>query len=278
MKIGAEELVLQPETKRALDIEIMLLNIPLFAAIFTYAYGYIAWPVFYLLFHIFEMRIFISNHDRFHTDASTRLPRPLEFVAEWLAASVTPWDEPYDSVRRKHILHHSTHLPGKAGSDDPAKDPHAVYEMGGFWRALLGSIFYEEIQLYLDIRNKKLAKSRILRLVIYLPLQILFISAFGWTKFLGVFVAMRIVGFMGWFVFSWGIHQPVVFRFGFSKDVPAGLKWMFLLMNGKRVTEGCLHHATHHAWPTIPTYKLRDFDAAVLRNPDAMPEMIPTRG
>ena len=36
MKIGAEELILEPESKRALDIEILLFHIPLFALVFVF--------------------------------------------------------------------------------------------------------------------------------------------------------------------------------------------------------------------------------------------------
>lgn len=107
-------------------------------------------------------------------------------------------------------------------------------------------------------------------------MQVLFFLTFGWQKYLGVFLAMRLVGFMAWFVFSWGIHQPSVYKFGFSKSVPGVMRWIFLIMNGKRVTEGCLHHATHHAWPTIPSRKLHEYDAAVLRHPESKPKMIPT--
>jgi len=138
---------------------------------------------------------------------------------------------------------------------------------------MLSCLFYEEVQLYLDIRNKNLNRSRLTRLLVYLPLQVAFILFFGWQKYLFVFLGMRIVGFSGWIVFSWGIHQPFVYRFGFSEKVPALLRRLFAIMNGNRVIQGVIHHATHHAWPGIPAGQLHEFDAAVLRNPSAAPEL-----
>jgi len=273
LTLGKEELTYQPETKKALDIEILLLHIPLFAAVFAYALDYIVWPVFYLIFHIFEMRIFIGNHDRFHTDMSVRFPRFIEAITEWLAVCVTPWDEPFESIKRKHIMHHATHGPGKSAPDDAAKDPHSVFEMGGAGRAFLNCLFYEESQLILDIRNGNMTKDRLYRFLIYAPLIVLFILSFGWAKFLGVFAAMRIVGATAWFVFSWGIHHPSVYRFGFSKGVPKLFKIIFRIMNGRRVTEGVIHHATHHAWPRVPVARLHEFDSVALRHPEAAPEM-----
>lgn len=96
---------------------------------------------------------------------------------------------------------------------------------------------------------------------------------FGWEKYLGVFLAMRIVGFTAWFIFSWGIHQPLIYQFGFAKKVPAAFKFVFLILNGRGVTEGVFHHATHHAWPGVPARRLNEFDAAVWRNPRAAPDL-----
>ncbi len=274
LTLGGEELTYRPETKKALDIEILLLHIPLFAVVFTYAEGYIAWPLFYLLFHIFEMRIFIGNHDRFHTDMSVRLPRFAEAIAEWLAVCVTPWDEPYESIKKKHITHHITHSAGKsAPPEDVANDPHLLYESGGGLRAFLSCMFYEEVQLIHDIRYGNLTRDRLYRFLIYAPLIALFILKYGWVKFWGVFAAMRLLGGIAWFIFSWGIHQPDIFRYGFSKKVPRLFKLLFQLMNGRRVTEGCIHHVIHHAWPGVPYTRLREFDAAALRHPDAAPDM-----
>ncbi|MFQ5447171.1 MAG: fatty acid desaturase [Saprospiraceae bacterium] len=275
LTLGGEELTYRPEYKKSLDIEIMLLHVPLFAVVFAYAQGYIVWPLFYLLFHIFEMRIFIGNHDRFHTDMSVRLPRVIEAISEWVAVCVTPWDEPYESIKKKHITHHITHSAGESAPHDVANDPHLLYESGGPVRAFLNCLFFEEVQLIHDIRYGNLTKDRLFRFLIYAPLIALFILNFGWAKFWGVFAAMRIVGATGWFVFSWGIHQPAVYRFGFSKKVPRLFKFLFQLMNGRRVTEGCIHHVIHHAWPGVPYTRLREFDAAVLRHPEAAPDMRP---
>ncbi len=276
MRIGTQELPIEPEAKSALDIELLLLHIPLFITVFVYAFDYLNWPLFFLLFYMVEMRIFIGNHDRFHTDMHKRLPRWLEAFSENLAVCVTPWDEPYDSIRNKHIKHHATHGPGKFAVLDTARDPHGVYELGGFWRSLLYCLFYEEVQLFMDWRNNNIGKPRLIRLLVYLPLQILFLLLFGWQKYLGVFLAMRLVGATAWFVFSWGIHQPQIYYFGFAKKIAKPLRWGFALVNGKRVTEDVLHHAVHHAWPGIPASRLHEVDTVVMRHKEAAPEMLPT--
>ena len=271
--VGEEKLSFTSESKRSIDIEVLLLNIPLFALIILLGLGYIPWPLFILIFYPIAMRIFIANHDRYHADQKIRLSPFYEAISEGLAVVVTPWDEPNDSIRKKHLKHHASHAHGKTSAFDTKSDPHSVFEHGGFIRVLFSCLFYEETQLFLDIRDGNLTKSRLYRFLIYVPLQAVFIVFFGWSKFLLVLLAMRIVGFTAWFVFSWVIHQSYIYNLGFSNKVPKLFKWLFALLHGRRVTEGCLHHAAHHAWPGIPYNQLYKFDSAVIRNPDSSPEM-----
>lgn len=266
IKVRGKDISYRPELKKSIDIEILLLNLLLFTIIILYGLNYIIWPIFLLLFYTLAMRVFIGNHDRMHANHKNRLPRFFEIIAEGIAVVVTPWDEPYNSIRKKHLKHHSTHIHNHSSDFDTKKDPHSVYELGGLFRVFLSCLFYEEVQLFLDIRNNELTKSRLYRLLIYIPLQVTFISIFGLDKFLVVFIAMRFVGFSAWFVFSWIIHQPQIYKFGFSKQVPKLLKWTFAILHGKRVTEGCIYHATHHVWPSIPYNQLNKFDTAELAN------------
>ena len=137
MKIGAEELILKPESKRALDIEITLWSILVYVVVFLYALDYVSLPVFVVLFYLSYARFFMGNHDRLHTVTSRRLPRLAESIAEHFRLVVTPWVEPYDSIRRKHMRHHATHRPGKTPVLDTRDDPHSALEMGGFLRVFL---------------------------------------------------------------------------------------------------------------------------------------------
>ena len=262
--IGENHITYKPETKRAIDLEILALNVLLFIAIFLFAMDLIAWLLFVPIFYVLAMRVFIANHDRMHANHRIRLPRLLELFAEGFAVVVTPWDEPYDSIKKKHLKHHSTHLSHAETEHGVAEDPHSVYEDGGLFRVVVSCLLYEEIQLVQDIRNGNPGKSRLYRFLIYVPLQIAFIAAFGFGKFIVVFLAMRMVGFFAWFVFSYVIHRPQVYKFGFANHVPKIAKLTFKLLHGRRVTEGCLYHATHHAWPGIPYDQLHRFDAAKL--------------
>ncbi len=259
--VGENHIFYRPEFKKAIDMEILTLNIFLFIAIFLFAANLIEWPLFMLLFYVIAMRVFIANHDRMHANHQIRLPRLLEKIAEGFAVVVTPWDEPYDSIRKKHLRHHSTHL-NDVGPKHQVMDPHSVFEEGGLLRVIFSCLFYEEIQFVLDFRSGNLSKSRFYRLLICVPLIVVFIYVFGFNKFIVVFLAMRMVGFFAWFVFSYVIHLPLVYKFGFSKRVPKVVKWIFTLFHGRRVTEGCLHHFTHHTWPSIPFDQLHRFDAA----------------
>ncbi len=275
INIGENKVAFRPESKKSIDLEILLLNVPLFAVIVLFSLDYLNWPLFMLFFYAVAMRIFIGNHDRYHADQRTRLPRFFEIISENLAVVVTPWDEPYNSIRKKHLRHHATHSQGKSSILDTKNDPHSVFEHGGVIRVFFSCLFYEEIQLFLDFRDGNLSKSRLYRFLLYFPLQIAFIVFFGWAKFLIVLLAMRIVGFTAWFVFSWVIHQSFIYKFGFAKQVPKLFKWVFAIIHGRRVTEGCWHHATHHAWPGIPYNQLDKFDSIVIQNPDLAPEMKP---
>ena len=275
MKIGTEEFTIQSESKKMMDMEIVFLNVVIYAMVFVYASGNLSWLVFFLLFHPIYMSFFMGSHDRMHTDRSRRWPRPIEFFAEHFALVVFPWAEPYDSIRKKHFTHHKTHLPKKTPDDDILQDPHSIYEVGGFWRSLFYCTFFEETQLVIDIRNRNITKSRWIRLAIYLPLQILFFMTFGWEKYLGVFLAVRLVSTIGWFLFSWLSHTSL-YQFGFVRKIPRPVIILLGLTSGKRVMDGFFRHTSHHAWPGIPSSKLYILDEAVMRNPDAMPEMIAT--
>ena len=260
VRIGDQKVNYIPETKRAIDTELLLLHIPLLADIALFSLDVINWPVFMLIFYPIAMRIFIGNHDRYHADHKIRLPRFWDWLSENLAVVVTPWDEPHDSIKRKHLIHHATHVNEKDGVLDSKNDPHSLYESGGFLSVFFSCLFYEEVQFILDIRDGNLTRSRLIRFLMYAPILTGYVYFFGWAKFFGVFIAMRTVGFFAWFVFSWVIHQPFVFRPGFSSKVPGIFKWVFSAMHGRRVGEGCLHHVIHHKWPGIPYNQLNKFD------------------
>ncbi len=93
---------------------------PLFAVIVLFSLDYLNWPLFLLIFYAVSMRIFIGNHDRYYADQRTRLPRFFEIISENLAVVVTPWDEPYNSIRKKHLRHHATHSQGKSSGTTSA--------------------------------------------------------------------------------------------------------------------------------------------------------------
>jgi fatty acid desaturase len=275
VSVGEEKLFFRPESKRAIDLEMVFINILLYGLVFAFCFDYLTLPAFLFLFYVIAMRFFIGNHDRFHANQKVHLPRFLEAITEGFAVVVTPWDEPYDSVKRKHLKHHSTHISGKTAQYDTKNDPHGAYELGGFIRIFFSCLFYEEIQLFYDIRDRRLTRSRFYRFLIYAPLQVAFIYFFGINKYLMVVLAMRMTGFSVWFLFSWGLHQPAIYKFGFSNEVPKPFKWIFTILFGRRIAEGSLHHGTHHAWPGIPYNQLHKFETNVLRNPKYIPEMRP---
>ncbi|MDH4188582.1 MAG: hypothetical protein OEW21_00045 [Betaproteobacteria bacterium] len=273
MKIGDEEFNIPAESKRALDVEVTLMTAMTYVVIFAYALDYLSWPVFYLLFHLLYMRFFMGAHDRMHTDQLRRWPRAIELMAEHFAVVAVPWAEPIDSIRKKHFTHHLEHMPGKVPGGDMLKDPHSIYESGGFWRSLFYCTFFEEAQLVIDIRNRNITTSRWIRLAIYLPLLVLFVLSFGWEKYLGVVLAVRLMSAIAWLSFSWFSHTQT-YRFGLDKKIPGFVKILLRMTNGKRVSDGFFRHTSHHAWPQVPPDKLFLLDEAVMRYPDSMPEMI----
>ncbi|MEN8228131.1 MAG: fatty acid desaturase [Bacteroidota bacterium] len=273
--IGQENLSFQPESKKSIDLEMFFINILLLGLVFAYSSNYLTLPIFLPLFYAIAMRFFIGNHDRMHASQHDRLPRFFEAITEGFAVVVTPWDEPFDSVKWKHLKHHSTHVSGKSAPFDTKSDPHSAFELGGFLRVFISCVFYEEIQLYFDIRDRKLTRSRLYRFLIYTPLLIAFIYTFGLNTYLIVLLAMKITGFSVWFLFSWGLHQPVIYNFGFAKQVPIFVNWITTILFGRRISAGITHHSTHHAWPSIPYNQLDKFDSATLRNPEYAPEMLP---
>ena len=260
VQFGEQRVFYTPESKKSIDLEVLLLNTVLYAVILLYGFDYLKWPLFLLLFYMLAIRAFVANHDRTHASGRDRLPPWLEALSEGFAVVVTPWDEPYDSVKRKHLKHHATHVHDPSPGLDARDSAHSVYEFGGFFRSFFSCLFYEEVQFFLDVRYDRLSKSRLYRLFIYPPLQLAFIWGFGFEKYLVVFLAMRLVGVSSWFVFSWVVHQPAIYRFGFSQSLPGLFKWVFSLIHGRRVTEACVYHLVHHTWPAIPSRELYRFD------------------
>ena len=214
IKLGDKSISYEMETKKSLDLEILSMNILLYILIGVFSFQYISLPIFLGLFYIIYIRIFMANHDRMHTDHSKRLPRFLELFAEYFAVTITPYDEPYPAIKQKHIAHHVLHGPDKEVRFDSRKDPHGVFDFG-FMRSLFSSLFFEEVQVYLDIQNKNFHISRLYRFLIYSPLRALYIYTFGWQSYVAVVLGIRLTSFTGWFVFSWLFHQGYFFYFGF---------------------------------------------------------------
>jgi len=152
VELGGKRIYYRPESKKSIDVEVLLLNLVLYVVILLYGFGYLSWPVFLLVFYLLAVRAFVANHDRLHANHKERLPRFLEFIAEELAVVVTPWDEPYDSVKRKHLKHHATHVHDANPGLDTRKDPHSAFEAGGFFRAFFSCLFYEEVQMGVCLR------------------------------------------------------------------------------------------------------------------------------
>jgi fatty acid desaturase len=276
VSIGQESMTYQPEYKKSLDLELLIINLILYALIFAFGLNYISIPVFMVLFYCIGMRAFMGNHDRMHTNHRKRNPKWFEVFTEYFWVVVTPWDEPYDSIKKKHYTHHTTHASGKVPKFDSKADPHSVFEMGGVIRVFLSCLFYEEIQLYIDIRDKRLTRSRFYKFLIYTPLIILFIITFGWMKFLIVFSVMRLIGVTAWFIFSWAFHQSFLYQFEFSRNIPKWLVYVNTFLFGRRIANGTMSHAVHHAWPSIPFDQLKKFDMAAFENHNHAPDMRPS--
>jgi len=274
IQLGKESVSYQMETKKSLDIEILILNLLMTALILAFSFGLIVTPIFFVLFHMIGVRSFIAGHDRMHTNHKVRFGRILESLFEGFAIVVTPWDEPYDSVKRKHIAHHISHAPGKHLELDSRKDPHSLYE-SSVVIASFSCLFFEEVQLFLDVRDNKLSMSRLYRLMVYLPILTLYIYYFGWMKYLMVFLAMRITGASSYFIFSWLSHRNPVYNYRFSSQIPKWMIQVISLLLGQRVSKGIINHPIHHAWPGVPYNQLEKIAKAIRENPISAPLMLP---
>lgn len=276
MRIGTEDFQFEVESKRKLDTVLMLLHVPLFALIWAYAEGYLPFLMFLAAFYLVEIRIFSLHHDRVHADFGKRLPGPLDTLADWMELIVTPWDEPFPSYSAKHLKHHASHIADRVPARDLKSDPHSAFESGGWFKAFLGCLFYEEIQLWLDLRYGNFHKARYTRLAVYAPLIAGFIYFYGWEKYLGVLVSMRIVATIAWYVFSWGFHQDFSYTYDFHRKLPGWLKLAYAALNGRRTLSAWMFHAAHHAYARVPCLRLQQINEIAERNPTAVPKLVPT--
>ena len=159
---------------------------------------------------------------------------------------------------------------------DVSSDPHSAFESGGWFKAFLSCLFYEEIQLWLDLRNGNIHRSSFARLFVYTPLIALFIYHYGWEKYLGVLVSMRIVATIAWYVFSWGFHQDFSYNYSFHRRLPGWLKAAYAALNGRRTLYAWMFHAAHHAYARVPCLQLQLINEIAERNATAVPKPIPT--
>jgi len=265
------------ESKRSIDSEVLAWHVPFFILVYCYAMGWLGWPVFFLLFYPLMARIFITNHDRIHADRNRELPLVLDWLANNLALVVTPWDEPFDSYAAKHLAHHRSHEAGHQPQLDPLADPHSVYESGGLWRALLSAAFYDEIQFYLDVRSRHITRGRWVRMILFTPLILIFINYAGWLTYAGVLAASKITGAVDWFVFSYVLHKPYFFRYGFVDHVPGWLRILILFTHGRRAVNGILFHAAHHAWPAVASGRLHPLDDIARQHRERAPTLVTSR-
>lgn len=276
MRIGNEEFNFEVESKRRLDVVLMLLHVPLFLLIWAFASGHVSFLAFFMAFYLIEIRIFSLHHDRVHADFNRKLPRPLDVLANWMELIVTPWDEPFPSYSTKHHKHHASHVADRIPARDLINDPHSAFESGGWFKALISCLFYEEIQLWLDLKNRSFHRSRIARFAVYTPAILGFIYFYGWEKYLGVLLAMRIVATIAWYVFSWGFHQDYSYNHSFHGKLPAWLKAAYAILNGRRTLSAWLFHAAHHAYARVPCLQLERINEIAKRNPGSVPRLVPT--
>jgi fatty acid desaturase len=208
------------------------------------------WLFFSFMF-LYTFRSFNIRHEKAHTPSSTGLkPKWLDTVSDYVQLFYLPYHEPYSGKRWKHLAHHRFHAsPELNARGDLADDPHRIFEIGSIGRALLTSFFYEEVNLYLDLKHRGFSRDRVIAAVISFPIIAAMIYFGGWSNFLILAFSYRISLTIAWFTFSYVMHVPEIYDSRIGDYIPNAILRGFDLVLGHGISTAVFYHASHHSKP-----------------------------
>lgn len=239
------------EKKVNLDILVFSTNIILYMLIYLYSINLINSYIFAIVFYIIFSKVFVFNHDRTHT-TNSNYNKFFETIVELTYVAVVPWEEQYNSYKKKHLIHHRFHKKSSDKLQNYRNNPHILFEKD-LKTAFFSSLFYSEIQFFINIINKNITFKEILFIFWYSILISSYIFYFSFEKFILIFCLVRITGFLSWFVFSYILHHPYLY----GKEIPKMISIVSDLAFGKRLSRGTLFHKKHHDDERIPSHLLK---------------------
>jgi fatty acid desaturase len=210
-------------------------------------------PVWFFLATIFlyTFRSFNIRHEKSHTSSATGLkPKWLDITSDFVQLFYLPYHEPYSGKRWKHLAHHRFHAaPEIKKKRDLKSDPHHIFEVGHFGRALITSFFYEEVNLYLDLKHRGLSRDRVIMALISFPIIGAMIYFGGWMNFLILSISYRVSLTIAWFTFSYMTHIPKVYGSRIGEYVPRSVLRALDFVLGHGTSTAVFYHSSHHTKP-----------------------------
>lgn len=216
-----------------------------------------------LVMLVYIIRVFTIRHEKSHLGNIGRTA-VLDFFSNYFSLYHTPYQEPYFEKRTKHLLHHKSHTDGEFQTDF-SKDPHYILEHGSWLKALVASVFYEEVMFYLDFkRYGGLSEARKKLLPVAVIMVGLQIAVFGITNFLMLMASYRFGMALVWYFFSYIMHMSMLYGHTdfFKNHTPR------FILHGSEILMGSSHatvvmfHKFHHDYPN----KFIDFSTDAYKN------------
>lgn len=208
---------------------------------------------------LYYLRLFNVLHQKAHTNRSDSIkPRWLGRVIELANIYYLPYHESSAGKLSKHEIHHkSHHTHADSGLiDDVKRNPHAIFERYGFFKSFMAALFYEEVMLYFDIRDRGISKDRWVTFFVGSTVSLLMLYFLGWHKFLVFALFYRISFALSWFGFSYLFHHPEVYRKRIEAHVSDGILNLVKWLLGAGAVNSILYHEHHHRVPQVPSEHL----------------------
>lgn len=227
-----------------------------YGLVIVYGFDLISTGVMLSAVSLYYLRLFNILHQKAHANHSDSIkPQWLGRAIELINIYYLPYHESSSGKLSKHETHHKAHRMNADPSmvDDIRSNPHAVFERYGLFRSFLAALFYEEVMLYLDIRDRSISKDRWLTFLVGSIAVLALLYFLGWYKFIVFATFYRVSFALSWFGFSYLFHHPTIYSKRIEPYVWDSVlklaRWFF----GAGAVNSIFYHEHHHRAPQVPS-------------------------
>jgi hypothetical protein len=205
---------------------------------------------------LYYLRLFNILHQKAHANHNDSIkPQWLGRAIELINIYYLPYQESSTGKLSKHETHHKAHRMHADPTmlDDVKRNPHAVFERYGFCKSFLAALFYEEVMLYLDIRDRGISKDRWMTFLVGSIVVLTLLGFLGWYKFIVFATFYRVSFALSWFGFSYLFHHPSIYTKRIETHVWDSVLKLARWFVGAGAVNSIFYHEHHHRAPQVPS-------------------------